>query len=278
MARQKRALPVSSRQVVIVEAPHAALAGLSSWMRRLRDVSDGIRVVNAEDLLDESGELPMTAPAEAFRNAVRMAQCIEYGGPLPQNHLTLTLILCRRRPDGVPCRGTLIVAKTDREELHAFCASCRADEFLISNWQETLFADGPPGPIPLEPDELAASRALPTAVSEPLTRALTAIGSDLSIPAIQEMIAKANHPGVVMQAVLGQSPPRGMKEAQAFADALIATWNATPRPDLGGKTPEEVFAQGRNRSPVVTPPHVGRNEPCPCGSGRKFKKCCGVSH
>lgn len=22
-------------------------------------------------------------------------------------------------------------------------------------------------------------------------------------------------------------------------------------------------------------PHVGRNDPCPCGSGRKFKKCCG---
>lgn len=24
-------------------------------------------------------------------------------------------------------------------------------------------------------------------------------------------------------------------------------------------------------------PKVGRNEPCPCGSGRKFKKCCGAS-
>ena len=24
-------------------------------------------------------------------------------------------------------------------------------------------------------------------------------------------------------------------------------------------------------------PKVGRNDPCPCGSGRKFKKCCGVS-
>lgn len=23
-------------------------------------------------------------------------------------------------------------------------------------------------------------------------------------------------------------------------------------------------------------PKVGRNEPCPCGSGRKFKKCCGA--
>jgi uncharacterized protein len=25
-----------------------------------------------------------------------------------------------------------------------------------------------------------------------------------------------------------------------------------------------------------TQPKVGRNEPCPCGSGRKFKKCCGA--
>lgn len=24
------------------------------------------------------------------------------------------------------------------------------------------------------------------------------------------------------------------------------------------------------------PPKVGRNEPCPCGSGAKFKKCCRV--
>jgi hypothetical protein len=27
--------------------------------------------------------------------------------------------------------------------------------------------------------------------------------------------------------------------------------------------------------PYRAPPKVGRNEPCPCGSGRKFKKCCG---
>lgn len=25
------------------------------------------------------------------------------------------------------------------------------------------------------------------------------------------------------------------------------------------------------------PPKVGRNEPCPCGSGKKFKKCCYLS-
>ncbi|MHB1743751.1 MAG: SEC-C metal-binding domain-containing protein [Acidobacteriaceae bacterium] len=25
-----------------------------------------------------------------------------------------------------------------------------------------------------------------------------------------------------------------------------------------------------------TRPKVGRNEPCPCGSGKKYKKCCGA--
>ena len=28
------------------------------------------------------------------------------------------------------------------------------------------------------------------------------------------------------------------------------------------------------RVPVPTVPKIGRNDPCPCGSGKKFKKCC----
>jgi hypothetical protein len=31
----------------------------------------------------------------------------------------------------------------------------------------------------------------------------------------------------------------------------------------------------QKRAPVSSSPKVGRNEPCPCGSGRKFKHCCG---
>lgn len=30
------------------------------------------------------------------------------------------------------------------------------------------------------------------------------------------------------------------------------------------------------QEPYRAPPKVGRNEPCPCGSGKKFKKCCGA--
>jgi SEC-C motif-containing protein len=30
------------------------------------------------------------------------------------------------------------------------------------------------------------------------------------------------------------------------------------------------------RPPQRTADKVGRNDPCPCGSGKKFKKCCGA--
>jgi hypothetical protein len=41
-------------------------------------------------------------------------------------------------------------------------------------------------------------------------------------------------------------------------------------PDAAWPPPASGFAQ-----PFRAPPKVGRNDPCPCGSGKKFKKCCG---
>jgi len=34
-------------------------------------------------------------------------------------------------------------------------------------------------------------------------------------------------------------------------------------------------SEGGKRKPVVAGKKIGRNEPCPCGSGKKYKKCCG---
>ena len=31
------------------------------------------------------------------------------------------------------------------------------------------------------------------------------------------------------------------------------------------------------RRPVIRGPKIGRNEPCPCGSGKKYKKCCALT-
>ena len=36
-------------------------------------------------------------------------------------------------------------------------------------------------------------------------------------------------------------------------------------------------AAGPGRKRVIPQQGIGRNDPCPCGSGRKFKKCCGVN-
>ncbi|MGN0165400.1 MAG: SEC-C metal-binding domain-containing protein [Lachnospiraceae bacterium] len=43
-------------------------------------------------------------------------------------------------------------------------------------------------------------------------------------------------------------------------------------------TPErrkELYMEQRKSGTVVKPKKVGRNDPCPCGSGRKYKQCCG---
>jgi len=32
--------------------------------------------------------------------------------------------------------------------------------------------------------------------------------------------------------------------------------------------------QSRKQRTVKVPPKVGRNDPCPCGSGKKYKNCC----
>lgn len=37
----------------------------------------------------------------------------------------------------------------------------------------------------------------------------------------------------------------------------------------------EVKNQEEKKNPVRAAPSVGRNDPCPCGSGKKYKKCCG---
>ncbi|MEY2599738.1 MAG: preprotein translocase subunit SecA [Verrucomicrobiota bacterium] len=46
--------------------------------------------------------------------------------------------------------------------------------------------------------------------------------------------------------------------------------SSSTSPSLAGPSPDDVFARAEPK-----PVSVGRNDPCPCGSGRKFKACCG---
>jgi len=43
--------------------------------------------------------------------------------------------------------------------------------------------------------------------------------------------------------------------------------------------PEDISDLERALNPpqLLTSKKIGRNEPCPCGSGKKYKKCCGAT-
>ena len=40
---------------------------------------------------------------------------------------------------------------------------------------------------------------------------------------------------------------------------------------------KELYREEKSSHTVVKPAKVGRNDPCPCGSGKKYKKCCGAN-
>jgi hypothetical protein len=43
-------------------------------------------------------------------------------------------------------------------------------------------------------------------------------------------------------------------------------------------TPErqkELYKEQKSSTTIVKDKKIGRNDPCPCGSGKKYKKCCG---
>jgi SWIM/SEC-C metal-binding protein len=43
--------------------------------------------------------------------------------------------------------------------------------------------------------------------------------------------------------------------------------------------PEDIsdFEKARNPPVPIQSEKIARNDPCPCGSGKKYKKCCGAS-
>lgn len=64
------------------------------------------------------------------------------------------------------------------------------------------------------------------------------------------------------RSVLARFPPEDREaEARLYADGSRVYFRSLPDP-------------GPSRAPA---PAQGRNEPCRCGSGRKFKRCCGTT-
>ena len=69
------------------------------------------------------------------------------------------------------------------------------------------------------------------------------------------------------------------EDVEGAVGRVMALVNALPDWWNNGWPPDELHerATGRKvfRNPDGTPMKVGRNDPCPCGSGKKYKRCCG---
>jgi hypothetical protein len=230
-------------------------------------------VVNPNHWLQADGTLPEDPRLRS--RTLRVAQCIEYGGPLPRGHTRETLIPCRRRPANQACPGLLWVLKQSDDAIHAFCRVCEADEFLIYEWEETLWADGPMESIDVD----AIAREHGESPREPrsgdrevaLERVLEIVGITLGTDQVRQIIERSENPSSALKAILADArEPPSSSAVERLIPVIMDMWNTLPRPDLGGLSPEAVH-MGAAKTPA---PRPGRNDPCPCGSGAKYKKCC----
>ena len=64
---------------------------------------------------------------------------------------------------------------------------------------------------------------------------------------------------------------RNMVGCQADWLYNLEEWNAI----FDQEKRDELYKTEKRSKTVVKPPKIGRNDPCPCGSGKKYKQCCG---
>ncbi len=79
------------------------------------------------------------------------------------------------------------------------------------------------------------------------------------------------------EAAPAQADARAPQSREAKASGPVSAKEAFAA--LMGVSPDQVRSapppRGAAQPPAQPAPHVGRNDPCPCGSGKKYKKCCG---
>lgn len=64
---------------------------------------------------------------------------------------------------------------------------------------------------------------------------------------------------------------KNMVDARADWLYELPQWEAI----YDAETRKRLYVEQKKSGTVIKEPRVGRNDPCPCGSGKKYKRCCG---
>jgi hypothetical protein len=122
--------------------------------------------------------------------------------------------------------------------------------------------------------------------------------ADLPAPELLEEVHQAYDEGLVDESVADlkgierdlTAPELWRRERHTLITDAIAEmehWACFHLDDSRHKRPPEVKdalppsspspapASYETPKPLIREPKIGRNDPCPCGSGKKYKKCCG---
>ena len=89
-------------------------------------------------------------------------------------------------------------------------------------------------------------------------------------PVVKEGGTAAAQPQIRRATPLSYNEPRAAAPALAGVGASVASGGGAPRPARTGGDDATVRTVRRDAA------KVGRNDPCPCGSGKKYKKCHGA--
>lgn len=97
-------------------------------------------------------------------------------------------------------------------------------------------------------------------------------GINEALPEPYEMNTLTEESQIVLQ-INFETLFKKMVEYKAEHLYTLPQWNAIFDEETRKKLTQE---QKKSRT-IVKSPKVGRNDPCPCGSGKKYKKCCGAN-
>lgn len=183
--------------------------------------------------------------------------------------------------------GALEAVCTEKGCTEAACITVHGDDEIPSTLASLLESQKDFEPYALEQAMLAEGSLYAWKMKQPCARALETYFND-HIPAGQD----SSFTDKVMRNIL-QMTTGGYKatelidylasegfvvEEKEAVDLLTNVLSAMPRWDTNGWSADGLMYKEYGYTISAAPnagKHVGRNDPCPCGSGKKYKKCCG---
>ncbi len=151
--------------------------------------------------------------------------------------------------------------ETDKEKLKKFWA----DYFLVEKGIYEKLLAAPEEAVSGTVKELAEKYEIPV---QTMVGFLDGINDSLKQPnPIEEM----EEDTVVSLDFDNERLYKNMVDAKADWLYELPAWKEI----FDDETRKELYREAKKMNTIVKGKKIGRNDPCPCGSGKKYKKCCG---